>query len=71
MSGRGSFLPEGSKVTEADVLRQFMRNIHHAAFNCGASGGGARAAYLDAQRRLRALEARQHGRLATPVGKLP
>lgn len=63
-------LPKGSKVTEARVLRDFMRNIEHAALRCGPAAGGARAAYLNAKRRLGAIE-RPSGKLAGPMGYLP
>lgn len=63
-------LPKGSKVTEAQVLRGFMRNIEHAALHCGHAGGGARLAYFDAKRRLNAIEM-PNSKLAGPVRKLP
>lgn len=66
-------LPEGSKISEAQVLRGFMRNVEHAALRCGPAGGGARIAYFDAKRRLAEIirSEKPNGKLAGPVGKLP
>jgi hypothetical protein len=66
-------LPTGSSISEAQVLRGFMRNIEHAALRCGPAGGGARLAYFDAKRRLDAImrSGKPNGKLAGPKGKLP
>ena len=52
-------LPEGSKVTEAQVLRRFAANIEQAAKVPGAAGAPYRAAYADALRRAVEAEARK------------
>lgn len=46
-------LPEGSKVTEAQVLRKFAANIEHAAKMPGHAAAPYRAAHADALRRAR------------------
>jgi hypothetical protein len=55
-------LPEGSKVTEAQVLRRFARNIRHAAtYRDGRTGWpnfGYRQAWINAWQRIREIEAR-------------
>ena len=66
-------LPKGSKISETQVLRGFMRNIEHAALHCGPAGMGARLAYFDAKRRLATIirGGKPNGKLAVPIGKLP
>lgn len=56
-------MPEGSKVTEAQVLRQFARNIRRAATTRGSHHVNLpyRTAWIDAWRRIRALEGGAHG----------
>jgi hypothetical protein len=51
-------LPEGSKVTKAQVLRRFAANIHYAASLGTAAAAPYRRAWVDAIRRARAFEAR-------------
>jgi hypothetical protein len=58
MSNVSVKLPDGSKVTEAQVLRRFAANIHHAASLGTAAAAPYRRAWVDAIRRARAAEAR-------------
>ncbi len=46
-----SFLPEGSKVSEASVLRRFADNISHAAHLGTRAAEPYRRAYHDALKR--------------------
>jgi hypothetical protein len=53
-------LPPGTKVSEADVLRRFARNIRTAATTRSSHGAnsGYRRAWIDAWRRIHKLEGR-------------
>ncbi len=48
-------MPEGSKITEAQVLRRFAANIRHAAFLGTAAAQPYRRAWINAMRRARAI----------------